>query len=70
MARPVDVYVTEGDKVGPRDWFYVVLVDGKPYDQFTSRGKHLTRAEGVDVANGYREALSSHVVTRDGSSGW
>lgn len=36
---------------------YSVIVDGKPFDHFTSNDGPLTYSQQYDVAAGYREAL-------------
>lgn len=41
-------------------YYYSVMVDGKPYDHFTSRSGALTWKQLRDVAAGYQEALSAH----------
>lgn len=37
-------------------YYYIVMVDGKKYDEFVS-SRHLTWSEQTDVAAGYREYL-------------
>lgn len=49
-----DVYVA--DHAGGGINYYVVMVNGKPYDEMTSR-KRLTWSEQWDIAAGYKEAL-------------
>lgn len=51
-----DVWVSVVSGGGP--WVYVVMVDGKPYDEMTST-RALTWSEQADIASGYREALST-----------
>lgn len=49
-----DVYVADHYPL------YVVMVDGKPYDSFDTSGNPLTWTEQWDVAEGYREGLTSN----------
>ena len=52
----MDVYVAEAAGGGLNA--YVVMVDGKVYDTFTS-SKRLSWSQMDDVARGYREALDA-----------
>lgn len=58
MSDPVDVVVWVDFHYG-KTYVYSVIVDGSPYDQFTSNDGPLTHSQLVDVANGYKEALSA-----------
>lgn len=53
---PIDVDLRLGYSYS-RTHMYDVVVDGRVYDQFTSR-RRLSWAEERDVVSGYREALS------------
>lgn len=53
-----DVYVTGEKPYGTDVSVYRVLVDGKVYDEMTSK-TILTRAEMFDIAAGYQEALAA-----------
>lgn len=53
-----EVYVA--DHAGGGINYYVVMVDGKPYNDFFST-KRLTWTEQWDVAQGYKEALDRYV---------
>lgn len=55
MGESIDVYVA--DHAGGGINYYVVMVDGNPYDDFTST-KMLTWSEQWDIAEGYKEALN------------
>jgi hypothetical protein len=54
IPRVVDVYVT------PAYPYYLVMVDGKIYDEFCliDGGPPLTHSQLYDVAQGYSEALN------------
>ena len=54
---PVRVWVSDEKLFGVRLWLYQVRADGVLVDEFTSR-EPLTHSELVDVAAGYREALT------------
>jgi hypothetical protein len=51
-----DIYVTEVSGSGIT--YYVVMVDGKPYDTMhLLKGPRLTFTQMEDIAQGYREGL-------------
>lgn len=52
-----DVYVTGDRLYGTNVSIYYVYVDGKVYDEMTSTTL-LTHSQMVDIAAGYREALT------------
>lgn len=53
-----DVYVAEAGGAGINR--YVVMVDGKVYDELISSTGPLTSAQQGDVAAGYRDALTGY----------
>jgi len=50
-----EVYVAPSGHFGPH-YRYVVIVDGKVYDEFVSYG-WITQSQMFDVAAGYKEGL-------------
>lgn len=51
------VYVSPMGHYGST-YFYVVMVDGKQYDEFSSEG-WITHSQMIDVARGYQEYFRS-----------
>lgn len=54
-----DVYVADNSYGGI--YYYIVYVDGQPYDRMDS-SVSLTWSQQADIAAGYREALSYYEI--------
>lgn len=60
MIEAVDVYLVDATPQWPYNngtYHYIIMADGKVYDQFSST-RRLTHSEMNDVEAGYREVLT------------